>query len=324
MAKQVSVAMQNAEDGFVVEKKPFKERFIKAFRRDFHLYLLCVPALLFVFVFEYGPMYGVQIAFRNFSPGKGIWGSDWVGMTHFIRFFKSPQFWTILKNTLGISMYSLFAGFPFPIILAIMVNQLRGDKFKKTVQMVVYAPHFISVVVLCGMLTVFLNPSTGIVNNVLQSLGLEKVFFLAEPSMFKDIFVWSDIWQNTGWGMIIYLAALSSISPELYEAAKIDGASKLQLIRHIEIPGILPTIVILFIMRTGSFMNVGFQKAFLLQNTLNLEASEIISTYVYKIGLLQAQFSYSTAIGLFNTVVNIILLVTVNTISKKINDNSLW
>lgn len=321
MAKQVSVSIQ---DDFVVPKKPFKERFMKALKRDFHLYLLCIPALIFIFVFEYGPMYGVQIAFRNFSPSKGIWGSDWVGLTHFIRFFKSPQFVNILKNTLGISMYSLFAGFPFPIILAIMVNQVRSDKFKKTVQMVVYAPHFISVVVLCGMLTVFLNPSTGIVNNVMQSLGMEQIFFLAEPSMFKDIFVWSDIWQNTGWGMIIYLAALSSISPELYEAAKIDGANKLQLIRHIEIPGILPTIVILFIMRTGSFMNVGFQKAFLLQNTLNLEASEIISTYVYKIGLLQAQFSYSTAIGLFNTIVNIILLVTVNTISKKVNDNSLW
>ena len=205
-----------------------------------------------------------------------------------------------------------------------MVNQVRSDKFKKTVQMVVYAPHFISVVVLCGMLTVFLNPSTGIVNNILQSLGMEQIFFLAEPSMFTDIFVWSDIWQNTGWGMIIYLAALSSISPELYEAAKIDGANKLQLIRHIDIPGILPTIVILFIMSTGSFMSVGFQKAFLLQNPLNLETSEIISTYVYKVGLLQAQFSYSTAIGLFNTVVNIILLVTVNHISKKISDNSLW
>lgn len=321
MAKIVS---QNKQEVMLVAKKSFKQRFMKAFKRDFHLYLLCIPALLFIFVFEYGPMYGVQIAFRNFSPGKGIWGSDWVGFEHFIRFFKSPQFKTILSNTLGISIYSLLAGFPFPIILAILVNQVKNTKFKKTVQMVVYAPHFISVVVLCGMITVFLNPSTGIVNNVLQSLGLEQIFFLAESSMFSDIFVWSDIWQNTGWGMIIYLAALSSISPELYEAAKIDGANKFQLIRHIEIPGILPTIVILFILRTGSFMNVGFQKAFLLQNTLNLEKSEIISTYVYKIGLQQAQFSYSTAIGLFNTVVNIILLVIVNNISKKVNNTSLW
>lgn len=307
-----------------VPKKPFRQRFMKALRRDFHLYLLCIPALIFVFIFEYGPMYGIQIAFRNFSPTKGIWGSDWVGLEYFIRFFQSPQFFNILRNTLGISVYSLIAGFPFPIILALLVNQVRNQKFKKTVQMVVYAPHFISVVVLCGMLHVFLNPSTGIINSLLEVSGLEKIFFLAEPSMFNDIFVWSDIWQNTGWGMIIYLAALSSISPELYEAARIDGANKLQTILYVDIPGILPTIVILFIMRTGSFMNVGFQKAFLLQNPLNLETSEIISTYVYKIGLLQAQFSYSTAIGLFNTVVNIILILSVNALCKKLNDTSLW
>lgn len=322
MSDKMSASMQAA--GIIAVKKPLKQRIVKAFRRDFHLYLLCVPALIFIFIFEYGPMYGVQIAFRDFSPSKGIWGSDWVGLQHFIRFFKSPQFVNILKNTLGISIYSLIAGFPFPILLALMINQVRNMKFKKIVQMTVYAPHFISVVVLCGMLTVFLSPSTGIINNILQSLGLEKVFFLAEPNLFNDIFVWSDIWQNTGWGMIIYLAALASISPELYEAAKIDGANRLQMIWYVDIPGILPQIVILFIMRTGSFMNVGFQKAFLLQNPLNLEASEIISTYVYKIGLLQAQFSYSTAIGLFNTVVNIILILIVNTICKKINDTSLW
>lgn len=308
----------------LIAAKTFQQRFVKAFKRDFHLYLLCLPALIFIFIFEYGPMYGVQIAFRNYSVSKGIWGSDWVGLEHFIRFFKSPQFFNILKNTLGISLYSLIAGFPFPVILALILNQVRNQKFKKAFQMVVYAPHFISVVVLCGMLSVFLTPSTGIINNVLESLGLNRIFFLAEPSLFNDIFVWSDIWQNTGWGMIIYMAALSSISPELYEAAKIDGANQLQTIWHIDIPGILPTIVILFIMRTGSFMNVGFQKAFLLQNPLNLEASEIISTYVYKIGLLQAQFSYSTAIGLFNTVVNIILILIVNTICKRLNDTSLW
>lgn len=308
----------------LIATKTFQQRFVKAFKRDFHLYLLCLPALIFIFIFEYGPMYGVQIAFRNYSVSKGIWGSDWVGLEHFIRFFKSPQFFNILKNTLGISLYSLIAGFPFPVILALILNQVRNQKFKKAFQMVVYAPHFISVVVLCGMLSVFLTPSTGIINNVLESLGLNRIFFLAEPSLFNDIFVWSDIWQNTGWGMIIYMAALSSISPELYEAAKIDGANQLQTIWHIDIPGILPTIVILFIMRTGSFMNVGFQKAFLLQNPLNLEASEIISTYVYKIGLLQAQFSYSTAIGLFNTVVNIILILIVNTICKRLNDTSLW
>ncbi len=305
-------------------QQSFKQKFVRAMRRDWQLYLLCVPALLFIFVFNYGPMYGLQIAFKDFSAKQGIWGSEWVGFDNFIRFFKTPQFLTLLKNTLGISIYSLIAGFPFPIILALILNQVRSGKLRKVVQMVVYAPHFISVVVLCGMLYVFMSPSTGILNNILASLGLERVFFLGEPSYFPHIFVWSDIWQNTGWGMIIYLAALSSISPELYEAAKIDGASKLKTIWYVDIPGILPQIVILFIMRTGSFMNVGFQKAFLLQTPLNLETSEIISTYVYKVGLLNAQFSYSTAIDLFNTVVNVVLILMVNAICKKVNDTSLW
>lgn len=308
----------------VKRKSSLKARFMKMIRRDYHLYLLCIPALIFVLVFEYGPMYGIQIAFKNFSAAKGITGSDWVGFTHFIRFFKSPQFFTILKNTLGISVYSLLAGFPIPIFIALLLNQTSSLKFKKTVQTTIYAPHFISVVVLCGMLTVFLSPRTGIVNSILQMVGLDEVFFLAKPELFNDIFVWSDIWQNTGWGSIIYIAALSSINPELYEAAKMDGAGKFKTIWHVDIPGILPTIVIMFIMRTGSFMNVGFQKAFLLQNPLNIESSEIISTYVYKVGLIQSQFSYSTAIGLFNTVVNIILILTVNAICKKINETSLW
>lgn len=305
-------------------RKTLGQRAVKALCRDWQLYLLCLPALVFIFIFEYGPMYGLQIAFRDYSPAKGIWDSAWVGMKNFNRFFQSPQFFTLLKNTLVISVYSLVAGFPFPIILALILNQVRGRRFKKTVQMVVYAPHFISVVVLCGMISVFLAPSTGIVNNVLGMLGLGKIPFLAKASMFPHIFVWSEIWQNTGWGMIIYLAALSSISPELYEAARMDGAGKLQRIWHVDIPGILPQIVILFIMRTGSFMNVGFQKAFLLQNPLNLGTSEIISTYVYKIGLLNAQFSYSTAIGLFNTVINIILILSVNRICKTLNGTSLW
>lgn len=305
-------------------KSSLKVRFLKAMKRDYHLYLLCIPALLFVIIFEYGPMYGVQIAFKDYSPARGITGSNWVGFKHFIRFFESPQFFNILKNTLGISFYALLAGFPIPIFIALLLNQTSNLRFKKTVQTTIYAPHFISVVVLCGMITVFLAPRTGIVNGVLQMLGMEEVFFLAKPKLFNDIFVWSDIWQNTGWGSIIYIAALSAVNPELYEAAKMDGAGKLKTIWHVDIPSILPTIVIMFIMRTGSFMNVGFQKAFLLQNPLNIESSEIISTYVYKVGLIQSQFSYSTAIGLFNTVVNITLILSVNAICKKINETSLW
>ena len=307
-----------------LEKKPFKARFQRAFNRDWELYLMCLIPLIFIFIFDYGPMYGLQIAFKNFSGSKGIWGSPWVGFTHFKRFLEAPQFWDILKNTLYISVYSLLAGFPFPIILALLVNQVRNQKFKKTVQMITYAPHFISIVVLCGMLSVFLSPTTGIVNTFIKALGFEPVHFLAEPKMFAHIYVWSDIWQNTGWGMIIYLAALSSISPDLYEAAKIDGASRLRTIWSIEIPSIMPTIVTLFIMRTGKFMSLGFQKAFLLQNALNIQSSEIISTYVYKVGLINGQFSYSAAIGLFNTVINVILVLSVNKISEKLSGSGLW
>ena len=306
------------------EQKPLMLRAKKSFIRDYQLILLCVPALIFIFIFNYGPMYGLQIAFKDYSARKGIIGSPWCGWKHFHRFFTSPNFAQILWNTIRISIYSLIAGFPFPILLALMVNQLKNMKFKKTVQMVLYAPHFISVVVLCGMLYVFLSPSTGIVNTLIEMMGGEKIFFLAEASLFDDIFVWSDIWQNSGWDMIIYLAALSAIPLEQYEAAKIDGANKFQIIRKIEIPSITPTIVILFIMRVGKLMNLGFQKAFLLQNPLNAETSEIIATYVYKIGLLDAQFSYSTAIGLFNTVVNVILVLSVNAICKRLNETSLW
>ena len=310
--------------GIEVEKKPLSYRIKTALIRDWHLWLLCIPALVFIFIFNYGPMYGLQIAFKKYSAQKGIWGSPWVGFDNFMRFFRSPQFWVLLRNTLSISIYSLLASFPFPIFLALIMNQVRSAKFRKTVQMVIYAPHFISVVVLCGMLNVFLAPQTGIINNMLDKLGMERIFFLGEPQYFSHLFVWSDVWQNTGWGMIIYLASLASVSPDLYEAAKIDGANKLQTIWNVDIPSILPQIVILFIMRTGQFMNVGFQKAYLLQNALNLDRSEIISTYVYKIGIQQAQFSYSTAIDLFNALINILLIWMVNKICQKINDTSLW
>ena len=304
--------------------RPRQTRFKKAFYRDWQLYLLCIPALIFIFIFYYGPMYGVQIAFKNFRSAKGIWGSPWVGFDHFQRFFKSPQFKTILPNTLRISIYSLLAGFPFPILIALLLNQVQHLRFKKAVQTTLYAPHFISVVVLASMITVFLAPATGIVNIIMRKMGLEAVHFMAVPEYFEDIFVWSGIWQSSGWGSIIYIAALSAVNPELYEAAEMDGASRFQKIIHVDIPSILPTIVTMFILRTGQFMNVGFQKAFLLQNSLNLSRSEIISTYVYKIGLMDGQFSYSTAINLFNTIVNIILILSVNFISQKLTETSLW
>lgn len=296
----------------------------KALARDWQFYLLCLPALIYVFIFMYGPMYGIQIAFKDFKASSGIWGSPWVGLKHFIRFISAPNFFTILRNTLSISIYELIAGFPFPIIIALLLNQLGSLRFKKLVQTTIYAPHFISVVVMCGMITLFFSPSSGIVNYAIEALGGDSVYFLGKPELFQHLYVWTGVWQNTGWGTIIYISALSSISPDLYEAAKIDGANKLQTIFNVDIPCILPTVVMLLILNMGSFMNVGFQKAFLLQNPLNLDTSEIISTYVYKIGLVKSQFSYSTAISLFNTVINVILLVTTNKVSEKLSGTSLF
>ena len=296
----------------------------KYFVRDYQLYVLCLPALTYFFVFCYMPMYGIQIAFKNFTIGKTIAESPWVGFAHFERFLSTYKFWDVLKNTLVVSFYSLLASFPVPIIMALLLNQTTNEKFKKLVQTVTYAPHFISVVVMCGMITTFLSPSTGVVNSMIKAMGGESVFFMASPEMWKHIYVWSGVWQGAGWSSVIYIASLSSISPDLYEAAEIDGASRLQKIRYIDIPAIMPTMVILLILNMGSLMNVGFQKAYLLQNSLNISSSEIINTYVYKVGLEGNQFSYSSAVGLFNTVVNIILLVTTNKISQKIQGTSLW
>mgnify|MGYP001623163957 CR=1 FL=1 len=305
-------------------KKTVGQRIQKHIARNWQYYLLCLPALLYVFIFCYGPMYGIQIAFRDYKVKDGISGSEWVGLDWFIRFFQSPNCWNLIKNTIGISVYQLVAGFPLPIILALLINQCPGVKFKKVVQTVTYAPHFISVVVLVGMLQLFLSPTSGIINHLLGFLRIDPVFFMGKPEYFKSVYVWSGIWQSTGWGTIIYIAALSGVNPELYEAAQIDGASKGQLVRYIDIPSILPTAVLLFILNMGSFMNVGMQKALLMQNATNMASSEIISTYVYKIGLLKSQFSYSTAIGLFETVINIILLVTANQISKRVGQTSLF
>ncbi|MFC7679312.1 ABC transporter permease [Paenibacillus sp. GCM10028914] len=291
--------------------------------QNYQLYLLLLPTLVYFIIFQYGPMYGLQIAFKNYSPGKGIWGSDWSGFDHFLRFFNSAQFWPTLQNTLVISLYELVL-FPIPIILALLMNQLISSKMKRTVQTIVYAPHFISMVVLVGMMYLFLNPRSGLFNIGLGAFGIDPVNFMAEPGWFKSLFVWSNVWQNAGWGTIIYLAALTSINPELHEAAIVDGASKIQRIRNIDLPGIMPTVMILLILNMGSFMSVGFEKAYLMQNAMNAGSSEIIQTYVYKVGIVGAQFSYSAAIGLFNNVVNFIVLITMNTLAKRMKQTSLW
>lgn len=292
--------------------------------RNWELYLFIAPAFLYFLIFHYGPMYGIQIAFKNFIPTLGITGSPWVGFDHFVRFFNSYYFWDLLWNTLSISLYELAIGFPLPIILALAFNEVRDSFFKRTVQTVTYAPHFISVVVMSGMIITFLTPSTGMIVNLVEFLGFNPPQFLTDPAWFKTVYVLSGVWQSTGWGTIIYLAALSGVDPQLHEAAVVDGASRFKRILHINLPAIVPTITILLILNMGSILGVGFEKILLLQNPLNMESSDVISTFVYRSGLVDAQYSFSTAVGLFNSVVNAILLLTVNQIARRTSENSLW
>ncbi|WP_237449167.1 sugar ABC transporter permease [Paenibacillus sp. OT2-17] len=293
-------------------------------KRDYELYLFLLPIIIIYLVFKYYPMYGIQIAFKDFSPSRGIWGSEWVGFKHFIDFFGSYNFWTIMTNTLTLSVLSLVFSFPAPIIIAIMLNQMLAKRYKKIVQTVIYAPHFISTVVLVGMLNVFLSPNSGIVNHIITLFGGDPIMFLADEGWFRPLYILSGVWQETGFATIIYLAALAGVNPELHEAAIMDGASKWKRVMHVDIPSILPTIVILLILALGNIMGIGFEKAFLMQNDLNYSTSNIIPTYVYEIGIQKAQYSFSTAIGLFNSVVNIILIITVNRIAKKLTETSLW
>lgn len=294
--------------------------------RNWGLYLLLLPALTLLICFTYKPMYGVLIAFKEYKPVKGILGSAWADpwYKYFKKFFDSFQFKTTIRNTLVITLYSMLVMFPLPIILALGINQLKNRTYRKIFQTVTYMPHFISTVVMVGLLTLLLSPGSGLLGAVCGILGIEAPNFLGQPSAFKHLYVWSDVWQHVGWDSIIYIAALSSVDPSLYEAATVDGATNLQKIKYVDIPMLVPTAVIMLIMRFGSLMSLGFEKVYLMQNDLNLTASEVISTYVYKIGIINVQYSYSAAINLFSTVINFILLILVNQISKKVSDNSLW
>lgn len=313
--KTIGLSKKRKQAGYPVGKK---KRW-----RNTDLFLLLLPAVIQVLIFRYWPIAGIQIAFKNFSARKGIWGSDWVGFKHFITFFNSYNFWEILRNTLSLSLGMLLFSFPIPFIFALFLNRL-SPKFKKVLQTTSYAPYFISTVVLVGMLYNFFSPSSGIVNLIMQKFGIEPVNFMGKAGTFVPMYVGSAIWQTMGYNAVIYIAALSNVSPELYEAAKMDGASKLQTVLHIDMPSLVPTIVILLIMQIGQIMNIGYEKVYLMQNALNLSRSEIISTYVYKMGLQQARYDFSTAVNLFNTVVNFIILMAVNKISKKVSGNSLW
>lgn len=296
----------------------------KRIAQNWELYIFIAPAFFYFLIFSYGPMYGIQIAFKNFIPTMGITGSPWVGLDHFKRFFDSYYVWDLIWNTLSISLYELAVGFPIPIILALAFNEVRNGFFKKMAQTVTYAPHFISVVVMAGMIITFLSPSTGIVIHLIEALGFTAPDFLTDPKWFKTVYVLSGVWQSAGWGTIIYLAALSGVDPGLHEAAVIDGASRFQRVRHINIPTLVPTMTILLILNIGSLLGVGFEKILLLQNPLNMSSSDVISTFVYRSGLVDAQYSFSTAIGLFNSVVNAVMLIVVNQIVRRTSENSLW
>ncbi|MGO4548330.1 ABC transporter permease [Paenibacillus sp. 2TAB23] len=288
-------------------------------KKHYFLYLLLAPALILTIIFKYGPMYGAIIAFKDFSPIKGIMGSEWVGLYNFEKFLSSPNFDVIFMNTLKLSFYGLILSFPIPILLAIMLNLVRQTVVKKNIQLFLYAPNFISVVVVVGMLFIFLSP-TGPVNQIFTLLTGEPVMFMSRAEYFRVIYILSDIWTGAGWASIIYVAALANVDPELHHAANLDGANLLQRIRHIDLPTIRPIMAIVFILAAGGIMSIGFEKAYLMQTAMNLPTSEIIPTYVYKIGLQSGDYAYSAAVGLFNSVINVIMLVAVNFIVKKLNE----
>ncbi|EHB47598.1 MULTISPECIES: ABC transporter permease subunit [Paenibacillus] len=296
---------------------------ISRIKKNWGLYLLLLPAVVLVLLFSYVPMYGILIAFKDYSPAAGIMDSPWAGLKYFEKFFRSYQFESTIKNTVVISLYSV-ATFPIPIMLALMVNQMRPNRFKRFFQTVTYMPHFISTVVMVGLMLILFSPSTGLIGNLFRLFGAEAPNLMGSAGWFSSVYVWSDVWQHMGWDSIIYIAALSAVNPSLYEAATMDGASRWQKIRYIDIPMLMPTMITLLILRIGNLLGVGFEKVYLMQNNLNITSSEVIATYVYKIGMLSSQYSFSSAINLFNTVINFVLLIMVNYISKKYSENSLW
>ena len=292
-------------------------------RKHWNLYLLILPVLVYYVIWCYGPMYGILVAFKEFSPKKGIWGSTFVGLKHFKDFFDSPFAFRVIRNTIMINFWNLIFGFPLPIVFALLLNEVRNKTFKRTVQTVTYMPYFISLVVICGMLVDF-TASDGIFGEITKALGGTPTNMLAEPKYFRSIYVVSDVWQKLGWDSIIFLSALSAINVELYEAATIDGAGKLKQVFHVTLPGIMPTIAILLVLRIGSMMSLGFEKIILLYNGLTYETGDVISSYVYRKGIIENNFGFSTAVGLFNSVINFALVIFANKASAKMTETSLW
>lgn len=305
---------------------PGKKRagIVRTFRRDWMLWAMVLPAVLAVLVFNYWPMYGIQLAFREYSFKTGLTGGKFVGLKYFSQFVHNYQFKTLIGNTLRISLTNILFGFPMPVILALLLNQLRSKKFKGFMQTIVYLPHFISTVVMVSLLTVLLSPNSGVIGRLISALADGNINLLGNTSTFLGVYVGSEIWQHCGWNCIIYLAALSSVDTQLYDAAKIDGANRFQIMRYIEVPALTTTMIMLFILWMGGVLNTGFEKIYLMQNTMNLPVSEVISTYVYKIGLESNQISYSSAISLFNNLINFAFLYMTNKIAKRKSDMSLW
>ena len=306
------------------KKESLGIRLWKNMKKNWILYVMIAPVAVYYIVFAYTPMYGILLAFKNYKVKLGILGSPWVGLDHFQRFFSAYNFKQLIGNTVGISVYSLIIGFPIPIVFALMLNYLTHHKLKQIVQMVSYAPYFISTVVICGMITIFMAPDTGILNVLRGFFGLESVNFLARPEWFKSIYVWTGVWQGMGWSSIIYISALAGVDYEMHEAAIVDGATKIQRMIHVDLPSIKPTILMLLILQMGSIMNVGFEKVYLLQNTLNKSAASVIATYVYEVGLINSDYGYSTAVGLFNSLINLALVVAANQLSKRFAGESLF
>lgn len=311
-----------------VKTKIGMKQYFKELRVDMHrdrlLYLLLIPFLLWFFVFKYMPMWGIQIAFKDFSLFKGIVASDWVGLEHFVEFIGSEYFIRVFKNTIIISLYGLLVCFPAQIILAIMISEVTHAKFKKTVQTLTYLPHFVSVVVVAGIVTTFLSPSNGLFNIILDKLGMEKIYFLTNPDYFRGIYTTMNLWKETGFASIVFIAAISGIDTQQYEAAKMDGANKFKQIIHVTLPGILPTIVVMLIMKIGNLLSVGYESIILLYQPATYEKADVISTYVYRSGLIEGRYDFATAVGLFNSTVALVLVITANKISKKVTETSLW
>lgn len=317
MKSKASPSIKNKSAGFF-------QRATIGIKNDWQLYILLLPALIYIFVFNYLPMYGIQIAFRDYKAVFGITGSKWVGMKHFTDFFNAYYFRRLLSNTFLLNLFSLIFSFPIPIIMAIMLNQLTKERFKKFTQTIIYVPHFISTVVMAGILYLFLSPTSGVINTIIKALGGDAIFFMVEPNWFRPLFIGSSIWQHSGWNTILYIATLTSINPELYEAATIDGATKYQKIRYIDIPHLIPIAVMMLILNCGSLLSSNTDKALLMQTAGNMAKSDIIGVYVYQMGLGNAQFSYTAAIGLFTNIINFVTIITVNRIAKRLGDTSLF